>query len=165
MTMEEEALEAKKRASLRTPQEEQQALKASLVSAARDAVPDDDEDFFQVKDKSAAEREQEDDLFVDFVKKSGSAGTDGDSIMSRYWRADEDMDENEQFLRDYILNKSWLETTSIQKTGAETAKASDGESSESESAKHLEEADRFESAYNFRFEVEEGRQIQGHARF
>ena len=33
--------------------------------------------------------------------------------MSNYWRADEDLDEDEQFLRDYVMNRQWLETDSL----------------------------------------------------
>ena len=33
--------------------------------------------------------------------------------MSNYWRADEDLNEDERFLRDYVMNRQWLETDSL----------------------------------------------------
>eukprot|EP00439_Symbiodinium_sp_Y106_P006736 s411_g1.t1 len=67
------------------------------------------------------------------------------------------------FLRDYVINRQWLETDSLQQThGKKEAMDFDVEDEEDE---HLGQADEFEKEYNFRFEVEEGKQIQGHARF
>jgi len=82
--------------------------------------------------------------------------------MANYWKADEDLDEGERFLRDYLLNKGWLETTSLQAPQSSGLLGAESDDAEEE---HLEEVDDFEREYNFRFEVEEGRQVQGHARF
>merc|ERR1719401_2861946 len=58
------------------------------------------------------------------------------------------------------MNKAWQETTSMQPKVAED----DGEDDSGEES-HLEEQDEFEKEYNFRFEMEDGQQIQGHKRF
>merc|ERR1719159_681532 len=83
--------------------------------------------------------------------------------MARYWKADEDLGADECFLRDFIINEGWKETTSIQASSSKQgARGGDSEDSDEE---HLEKADEFEKDYNFRFEVDEGQQIQSYARF
>lgn len=170
---EEEALEKKsKRRKQLTPNEEQQEIKASILAAAHggEAEEDSDGDFFTVKTKTDEEKKQEEEEFEAFKlrkDKEPRNTADADDIVARYWKADEDLDENDRFLRDYLLNKGWLETTSLQASNT-AAKDAAGEDSEDESdaeEDHLEEADQFEKDYNFRFEVEEGQQIQGHRRF
>ena len=62
---------------------------------------------------AAKEREQQDEEFARFQAKSERRADNADSVMSNYWRADEDLDEDEQFLRDYVMNRQWLETDSL----------------------------------------------------
>merc|ERR1719401_3034692 len=148
-----------------TPLEEQAALKADIVAAAAEE-DDDDDGLFTLKQKTTEELQKEDEDFKDFTlrkDKEPGAGKDGaDDIIAKYWKDDEDLDEGERFLRDYLLNKGWLETTSLQ--APQTLETLGGQSDDADE-EHLDDVDEFEKDYNFRFEVEEGRQIQGHARF
>jgi len=119
--------------------------------------------LFTLKKKTDEEQLREDEEFKEFSlrkDKEPKGSQEADDIVARYWKADEDLDEGERFLRDYLLNKGWQETTSLQ-AQPEPAQMDD----DSEEEEHLDDVDDFEKEYNFRFEVEEGRQIQGHARF
>ncbi|CAJ1372499.1 unnamed protein product [Effrenium voratum] len=155
---EEDAMALKK--TRKTPAEEQRHLQDEIRSAAQSVEEGDD--LFSLKEQSPEEKEKLDQEFAQFQHKSQHRGDNAEEVMANYWRADEDLDENERFLRDYLMNRQWLETDSLQ-TGAK--KEVFDEESSAEDADHLEEADEFEKDYNFRFEVEEGSQIQGHARF
>jgi len=176
LVKEEEALEKKykKGGKQLTPLQEQQELKANILAAAHGGGEDGDDsdgDFFTIKKKTNQEKEQEDEEFEAFTlrKDKEPRSADGDDIVARYWKADEDLDENERFLRDYLMNKGWLETTSLQAPSAKLDDEAEEDGSQEDRSdaeeEHLEEADQFEKDYNFRFEVEEGRQIQSHARF
>merc|ERR1712060_58469 len=95
--------------------DEQTDLKSALVAAAHEG--DSDDDLFTLKEKTDKELEQEAIDQKGFeVRKSHERSTDGDDIVARYWKADEDLGDSEQFLRDYILNKGWMETASMQGT-------------------------------------------------
>jgi len=59
------------------------------------------------------EKEQQDEDFARFQAKTERRADNADSVMSNYWRADEDLDEDERFLRDYVMNRQWLETDSL----------------------------------------------------
>lgn len=59
------------------------------------------------------EKEQQDEDFARFQAKSERRGDNADAVMSNYWRADEDLNEDERFLRDYVMNRQWLETDSL----------------------------------------------------
>jgi len=163
----EEAEEIIKKKSLKTPIEEQRELQAEMRRAAQafgDEDGDEDGDLFSLKQQSAEDMDQADDDFEKFMK---TRPTDIDSekvISDKYWKPDEDLDPNERFLRDYILNRGWDEATSIQKQSGQNDASGEANDSQSEE-EHLEEADRFEAEYNFRFEMEEGSEIQGHQRF
>lgn len=62
---------------------------------------------------SKQEKEQQDEDFARFQAKAERRADNADSVMSNYWRADEDLDEDERFLRDYVMNRQWLETDSL----------------------------------------------------
>lgn len=158
---EEDALEAKSKR--KTPLQEQQEMKAQIRAAAHAAAgeeaEDDDDDLFTIKEKSEQDlkREEEDFAAFNFKKGGMDAGGDADDIMTRYWKSDEDLNEEERFLRDFMLNKGWLDSGSLQNKEA-------GFSDSEQEEEHLDKADDFEQSYNFRFEMEEGTQIQGHSR-
>jgi protein KRI1 len=59
------------------------------------------------------EKEQQDEDFARFQAKAERRGDNADAVMSNYWRADEDLNEDERFLRDYVMNRQWLETDSL----------------------------------------------------
>ncbi|CAK0906715.1 unnamed protein product [Prorocentrum cordatum] len=165
---EEERLEKKAqkaKGKMKTPEEEQKDLRAEILSAAKglDEDAQSDDDLFTIKVKTPKEKEQEEAELDSFAKrmKTDSKG-DADDIMTRYWKADEDLDDSECFLRDFILNEEWKETTSIQASSSRAGAKDHGSEDEEE---HLEDADEFEKEYNFRFEVEEGQQIQSYSRF
>ncbi|CAE7205868.1 KRI1 [Symbiodinium natans] len=155
---EEEDVEAKKRR--KTPAEEQRDLQNEIRKAAGTAA--EEGDLFSLKEQSLEERQRQDEEFAKFQSMAERKGDNAEAIMANYWRGDEDLDEKERFLRDYVVNRQWLETDSLQAHGRKDVADFDLEEEEDE---HLGQADEFEKEYNFRFEVEEGKQIQGHARF
>ena len=59
------------------------------------------------------EKEQQYEDFARFQAKAERRGDNADAVMSNYWRADEDLNEDERFLRDYVMNRQWLETDSL----------------------------------------------------
>lgn len=61
-------------------------------------------------------------------------------LLQAFWKARE-LDENEKFLRDYILNKRWIESNDI---------PTYDELIEQEDEEALEKQDEFEAEYNFR---------------
>ena len=158
---EEDEIETKRKRR-KTPAEEQRDLQAEIRAAAHSTEAD-DQDLFSIKEQTLEEKEQQDEDFARFQAKTERRADNADSVMSNYWRADEDLDEDERFLRDYVMNRQWLETDSLQapKKEADTFDLDEDD----EDDEDVEEAEEFEKDYNFRFEVEEGRQIQGHARF
>eukprot|EP00931_Biecheleriopsis_adriatica_P084188 TRINITY_DN5792_c0_g1_i2.p1 TRINITY_DN5792_c0_g1~~TRINITY_DN5792_c0_g1_i2.p1 ORF type:complete len:737 (+),score=280.64 TRINITY_DN5792_c0_g1_i2:62-2272(+) len=171
ITREEEEMEGmKKGKNAKTPAQEQRDLQDEIRAAAAkldvDGDEDDDGDLFALKEEDPEEKAKRDEDFAKFQARADKQrrGDNAEEVMSKYWRADEDLEENERFLRDYIMNRQWLETESLQ-TGGKARSLDEDDDEDEEEEEHLEEADEFEKEYNFRFEVEEGKQIQGHARF
>jgi len=79
-------------------------------------------------------------------------GTVDEQLAKAYWKDDEELGDDERFLRDFIVNRRWLERDSLQA------------GSDSESSSDNEKAAEFEQRYNFRFEETGGDKIAGHAR-
>ncbi|BAM42044.1 uncharacterized protein TOT_040000420 [Theileria orientalis strain Shintoku] len=73
--------------------------------------------------------------------------------------SEETLDENEQFLKDYILNQRWREDR------LENFKVDHSlEKIDEYDEEHLEKADEFEYKYNYRFEEQDGSKIIGYPR-
>jgi len=81
-------------------------------------------------------------------------------LLARFYGADDKLDHQERFLRNYILNEGWKDKTQM---GAcfddPKLKKIDKEDDERE-----EEFDNYENAYNFRFEEPNAATITSHAR-
>eukprot|EP00933_Yihiella_yeosuensis_P061637 TRINITY_DN64478_c0_g1_i1.p1 TRINITY_DN64478_c0_g1~~TRINITY_DN64478_c0_g1_i1.p1 ORF type:complete len:718 (+),score=253.75 TRINITY_DN64478_c0_g1_i1:208-2361(+) len=156
----EETTKKSKKGRLKTPAEEQRELRESILAAAHED-DDDEEGLFTIKQRGENDEEElGGETFEAFsARKDRDRKDGGEEVLAQYWKADEDLDSAEQFLRDYIVNREWLETGSMQKGPDDFGM---GSASEDE---HLDDVDEFEKDYNFRFEVEEGKQIQGHKRF
>eukprot|EP00743_Colponemidia_sp_Colp-15_P004565 GILK01004922.1.p1 GENE.GILK01004922.1~~GILK01004922.1.p1 ORF type:complete len:688 (+),score=179.51 GILK01004922.1:61-2124(+) len=125
----------------------------------------DDGELLRVRSKTKEEMEREDEDFSEFIKKENiKAKKEAVSEMQtlqRYFEDEAGLDDNEKFLRDYILNKGWVDRNDPTRDGFEE----DGEEvDDSEDETHLEATDEFEASYNFRFQEEGGDQIIGHSR-
>ncbi|KAF8821900.1 zinc finger, zz type domain-containing protein [Cardiosporidium cionae] len=136
-------------------EEQESARKAFLHAAETFLQENENESFLSKKQKTETELAFEDAEQKQFLKKHHLGDTE--EVMRHYWAADEDLDEKEQFLRDYVLNEGWKNPTAFD--GEDDPPVNDDEDEE-----HLEKVDQFESAYNFRFEESEGTQIRGYSR-
>lgn len=140
--------------------EEQNDLKKEFIDEANNI--DEDEDmgsFFTVKKKTKEEEEQEEEDYKTFLLEN-MADADNPNALQEWktYKDNPNVDKNEAFLMDYILNRGWIE-----KDKKKNAFSLDnGELSDDE--EEIEKADRFESQYNFRFEEEGGTQLITHSR-
>ncbi|EDO06045.1 KRI1-like C-terminal family protein [Babesia bovis T2Bo] len=132
-------------------QEEQEDLKNAFLSVANEL--DDDAEFFTKSDATDVLPERK-----LSSKKSAAIGSMDDSLISRYWASKETMDEDEEFLKDYILNQRWREDHKVDIDYAKQLRL------EQEDEEHYDEAEEFEYKYNYRFEEAEGATIEGHPR-
>ncbi|KAF4724172.1 KRRI-Interacting protein 1, partial [Perkinsus olseni] len=123
---------------------------------------DSDDDFLMVRDKTTEEKDEEDRDYKKWERgQLAKAANEGNEqiLMERYFRdADETgenkLDDDDAFLRDYIMNKGWLEKESMQPN----------ERDSDDSDNELDREDDFEREYNFRFEEDKGASLVGHSR-
>lgn len=76
-----------------------------------------------------------------------------------YFGKDDDLDANDKFLKEYILNQGWMDRD---RDRVPSYKEVVGEVSEDEV--YLEEQDKYEANYNFRFQENAGAQVMGNPR-
>lgn len=81
----------------------------------------------------------------------------------QYWHR-RDLDEGEQFLRDFVLNKRWMGGEEEETTKKSKKSIVPADDEDAEDTKELEKQDDFETAYNFRYEDPNGAQLVTHAR-
>ncbi|KAF6207361.1 hypothetical protein GE061_018602 [Apolygus lucorum] len=122
------------------------SLKASFKAVVEDSDSEDD-GLLTRKEKTAQDKAQEDEEYKAWLKGNKEELSDKETEqdlkpLQTYW-SKPDLDPNEQFLRDYILNRRYLE---------------EGEEAEddgvSEDGELLEMQEKFETDYNMRFENE-----------
>lgn len=149
---------------------EQDELKRAFLEAAEGLEESGDEMSGTLikKEKSKEEKEEEERTFRSFLTQNIEQGGDPIESLNRYWGPEEELDENERFLRSYILNQEWKESSG-------RSRINDGVPSdytvvhadldEEEDERHLEMSNEFESVYNFRYEEPgAGQQIMGYSR-
>lgn len=76
-----------------------------------------------------------------------------------FGKKDDDLDENEKFLKEFFLNEGWIDK---ERNRVPSYRDIVGEVSEDEA--HLEEQDKYEAEYNFRFQENAGAQVMGNPR-
>lgn len=139
--------------------EEQKAIKESFKNALEDTDEDEDKEtwggLFQQRKKTKEELEKEEEDYLDWLKGQREEINDKEAesdlkYLHNYWN-DPKLDENEVFLRDYLLNKRFLddEDDSYIPTYNEIVHDSDGLSGDEST---LQQQEEFEHKYNFRFE-------------
>uniref|UniRef100_A0A665ULS2 Protein KRI1 homolog n=1 Tax=Echeneis naucrates TaxID=173247 RepID=A0A665ULS2_ECHNA len=156
--------------------QEQRELKQSFQKFIQDS---DDEDegsqeggrsqLLTRRIKTQEEKAKEDADYVEWLK--GQAELEGPEevkdmkYLRDYWN-DPELDEKERFLRDYVLNKGYLDENDSDEripTYDEVIQ-DDVEDSEDEGETFLERQEDFERKYNFRFEEPEAQKIKTYPR-
>ncbi|XP_065331889.1 protein KRI1 homolog [Cloeon dipterum] len=138
--------------------QEQREIKQSFKSALEDDSDKEDETgiggLFKPKTKSNAEKEKEEEDFRQWLKGQKDQLDDKEEeselgALKNYWNNPE-LDEGEAFLRDYILNKRYLDS---EEPGRKFLKRSAHKPEEESSDEEMEnKMEQFEHKYNFRFE-------------
>ncbi|OUM60558.1 hypothetical protein PIROE2DRAFT_63079 [Piromyces sp. E2] len=138
--------------------EEQNDLKNDFINEANN-IDDDMDSFFTLKKKTKEEEAQEEEDYKTFLLEN-MADADNPNALQEWktYKDNPNVDKNEAFLMDYILNRGWIEKDKKKNPfSLDTEELSDDE-------EEVEKADRFESQYNFRFEEEGGTQLITHSR-
>eukprot|EP00111_Clytia_hemisphaerica_P002403 TCONS_00006871-protein len=128
-----------------TYNEEQAEIKKSFKLEDTDDE-EEEEDLLQVRQKTKQEEETEEQDYQQWIKKEGR---DLDSLGS-FWKS-KDLNEDDQFLRDYILNRKFVNEGESLPSYKDIVGDSSGEDEEEEEDQ-LDKEEEFERKFNFRYE-------------
>ncbi|KAI7865585.1 KRI1-like family C-terminal-domain-containing protein [Spinellus fusiger] len=150
-----------------THNEEQNKIKQDFKLAALDDSEDEEEredkgGFLLKKEKTEEEREAEEAEYKNFLLKN-IAKDEASSEVFKEWHTYKNnptMNKDDAFLIDYVLNRGWVDKKKENKPYYEHLTEIDKDIDE----EYLDQVDRFESKFNFRFEEEGGLSIIGHSR-
>lgn len=173
----EEAVRRIERAASPSYIQEQRELKESFRKFVQDSDEDDGDggegegvsELLTRRVKTQEEKDKEEADYVEWLK--GQADLEGPEevkdmkYLRDYWN-DPELDEKECFLRDYVLNKGYLDEDNDDDripTYDEVVQ-DDVEDSEEEGETFLERQEDFERSYNFRFEEPDAQQIKTYPR-
>lgn len=173
---EEEAAKRIERAASPSYIQEQQEIKESFRKFIQDSDDEEKEgeedevaNLLTRRIKTQEEKDKEEADFVEWLK--GQAELEGPEevtdmkYLRDYWN-DPELDEKERFLRDYVLNKGYLEEDGDDDkipTYDEVVQ-DEVEDSEEEGESFLERQEDFERNYNFRFEEPDSQEIKTYPR-
>ncbi|XP_061829510.1 protein KRI1 homolog [Nerophis lumbriciformis] len=167
----EEAAKRHERASSPSYILEQKQLKESFHKFIHDEDGSGDEGGFQLltrRIKTQDEQDKEEADYVEWLK--GQAEPDGPEevkdikYLRDYWN-DPKLDEKECFLRDYILNKRYIDGDNEDRIPTyEEVVQDDVDDSEEEGEVFLKRQEDFERKYNFRFEEPDAQKVKTYPR-
>ncbi|GAA5800081.1 KRI1-like family C-terminal-domain-containing protein [Helicostylum pulchrum] len=150
--------EWKEGATGKTHREEQEELRNAFKQAGDESSDEESEDDFLIKkDKTSEEKEAEENDYKKFLlqhMKDDEPSKKAFEALTNY-KKNPNVNPEEAFLMDYVLNRGWVDK--------KTEKVPVVEDIE-EDEKELDDIDRFESKYNFRFEEEGANTIKTYAR-
>nr|CAG4640853.1 EOG090X05XL [Eulimnadia texana] len=137
--------------------QEQKELKDNLKKLLEDSEEEDGSgSLLKVREKTKEEKEKDDEEYTEWLK--GQKETVSDDTVAKdlkplkeYWN-DPSLNDQEKFLRDYILNKRYLDSEDKDYIPTYEEIVHDSEGDLSEDEKTLEQQEEFEHKYNFRFE-------------
>uniref|UniRef100_A0A8C9VZR0 Protein KRI1 homolog n=1 Tax=Scleropages formosus TaxID=113540 RepID=A0A8C9VZR0_SCLFO len=101
--------------------------------------------------------------YTEWLKGQAELQERDEKYLRDFWN-DPELDEKEKFLRDYILNKGYLEEDEDRIPTFDEVVQEEVEDSEEEGESFLEKQEDFERHYNFRFEEPDGHQIKTYPR-
>ncbi|KAI9013392.1 KRI1-like family C-terminal-domain-containing protein [Phycomyces nitens] len=154
-----------------THNEEQAQIKEAFKMAADDDDDEEEEDeedkggFLMKKEKSKEEQEAEEEEYKNFLLQN-MASDEASSEVFKEWnnyKNNPNMNKDDAFLIDYVLNRGWVEKKHGRQPTYEEDPIPELDDKEADE-EYLDQVDRFESKYNFRFEEEGALQIIGHSR-
>ncbi|XP_018593870.2 protein KRI1 homolog isoform X2 [Scleropages formosus] len=150
--------------------QEQRELKESFQKFIQESDEDgDDEDsqLLRPRKKTQEEKDKEEADYTEWLKGQAELQERDEVQDMKYLRDfwnDPELDEKEKFLRDYILNKGYLEEDEDRIPTFDEVVQEEVEDSEEEGESFLEKQEDFERHYNFRFEEPDGHQIKTYPR-
>ncbi|XP_069557322.1 protein KRI1 homolog [Brachyistius frenatus] len=168
----EEAAKRRERAASPSYMQEQQELKESFRKFVQDSDDDEGEGTSKLltrRMKTQEEKDKEEADYVNWLK--GQTELEGPEevkdmkYLRDYWN-DPELDEKERFLRDYVLNKGYLDEVEDDERipTYEEVVQDEVEDSEEEGETFLVRQENFERSYNFRFEEPDAQQIKTYPR-
>ncbi|XP_070160841.1 protein KRI1 homolog [Polyergus mexicanus] len=135
--------------------EEQEQLKDSFKNVLKDENEDEDTDLLQIKQKTDDEKYKEEESYKEWLKgqevKIDPKDEEVLKSLREFW-TDPNLDVNEKFLRDYILNNKYMKNESYNIDLEYNAMIHDSDENLSEDEKTIQKQEEFERKYNFRFE-------------
>ncbi|KZC13463.1 PREDICTED: protein KRI1 homolog [Dufourea novaeangliae] len=136
--------------------QEQKQIKESFKDVLHDEDEnDDDVDLLKPKTKSQSEKEKEEADYKEWLKGQDSNINEQEQNALKplrdFW-SNPNLDANEQFLRDYVLNNKYLDNEYAGPELDNTHLIHDSDENLSEDEKNIEKQEEFEQKYNFRFE-------------
>ncbi|KAL6476981.1 hypothetical protein MHYP_G00154800 [Metynnis hypsauchen] len=166
---EEAARQMQERAASPSYIQEQKQLKESFRKFVQDSDDEssDEGQLLKHRTKTQEEKDKEEADYVEWMK--GQAELEGINevqdmkYLKDYWNNPE-LDEKESFLRDYILNKGYLDWLLFRIPTYDELMQEDVEDSEEEGESFLQKQEDFERHYNFRFEEPGAQQIRTYPR-
>lgn len=127
--------------------DEQEEIRKAVLMAAQEGDDSDGDLLIEKKRIGGEEEEDEEEDEVSAVVKK---------LRNEYHGEDEELDENERFLKEYLGKQMWKAKDDERKGFDEMLSADEEE---------VEKAEEFEAVYNHRFEEGAGDRILGHSRF
>ncbi|KAL0993053.1 hypothetical protein UPYG_G00102650 [Umbra pygmaea] len=134
-----------------------------------DSVKDDeDSQLLKRKTKSQAEKDKEEEDYVNWLKgqakQAGPEEVQDMQYLRDYWN-DPNLDQKECFLRDFVLNKGYIDKDAEDRIPSyDEVVNEEVEDSEEDGEMFLERQEDFERQYNFRFEEPDAQTIKTYPR-
>eukprot|EP00249_Psilotum_nudum_P021202 c28017_g1_i1 orf=39-2042(+) len=145
--------------------QEQQALKnaflESVANVGNDEGDEEEDGFVKItkNNKEWLGREKGDEGEVITEGEQRSMDSDVRQRLEEYFGRDDNLDEEEKFLKTYLRNQSWID-----RDHDRIPSYDDIVGNVSEEEEELDRQDRFEAEYNFRFQEGACSQVMGHSR-
>ena len=135
--------------------QQQEQLKKSLTSAAQLDSDEDEGDLLQIRQTNSDSAKEELEKYVSEMENGNG------NALNRYWNNDQ-LGNDEKFLRDYILKKQFIadKSSTVPAYNEIISGFEDDEASEGE----LDRAEDFERKYNFRYEEPDAEFIKQYPR-
>uniref|UniRef100_A0A673WM54 Protein KRI1 homolog n=1 Tax=Salmo trutta TaxID=8032 RepID=A0A673WM54_SALTR len=151
--------------------QEQRELKESFRKFIQDSDEEGSEEDFQLlkrRSKTQEEKDKEEEDYLDWLKGQAELGGPEEvqdmKYLRDYWN-DPELDEKECFLRDFVLNKGYMEKDDMDRIPSYDEVVNDDvEDSEEDGESFLERQEDFERHYNFRFEEPDAQKIKTYPR-